>query len=58
MHNSKSKYYCNAKPSAYYLYIETKVPADFQICINEPLISHSIIVFYVLHIINQTGINQ
>ena len=51
VHNSKGKYYCNAKPSAYYLYIETNVSVDFQIYISEPLISHLIIVFYVLHII-------
>ena len=58
VHNSKSKYYCNAKLSAYYLYIEINVSVDFQICISEPLISYLIIVFYVLHIINQTEINQ
>ena len=31
-HNSKSKCYFNAKPSAYYFYVKTKISVDFQIC--------------------------
>ena len=36
-HNSKSKWCYNAKPSAYYFYVKTKVSVDFQICIGAPL---------------------
>ena len=33
-HNSKSKCYFNAKPSAYYFYVKTKISVDFQIFIS------------------------
>ena len=36
-HNSKSKCCYNAKPSAYYFYVRTKISVDFQICISVPL---------------------
>ena len=34
---SKSKRYYNAKPSAYYFYMRTKIPLNFCICISIPL---------------------
>ena len=33
-HNSKIKCCYNAKPSAYYFYLKTKISVDFQICIS------------------------
>ena len=36
-HNSKIKSCCNAKPSANYFYVKTKISVDFQICISVPL---------------------
>ena len=38
-HNLKAKCYYNAKPSAYYFYVKTKISVDFQICISVPLSS-------------------
>ena len=40
-HNSitMNKCCCNAKPSAYYFYVRTKISVDFQICISVLLIS-------------------
>ena len=37
MYTSKSKRYRNMKPSAYYLYVKTKIPLNFHICISVPL---------------------
>ena len=34
----KSKQCYNAKPSAYYFHMETKILVDFHICISLPLI--------------------
>ena len=34
---SKSKRCCNAKPSAYYFYMKTKMLLNFYICISVPL---------------------
>ena len=31
----------NAKPSAYYFYVKTKVSVDFQICISVPLMFYA-----------------
>ena len=36
-HNSTCKYCYNAKPSADYFYVKTKISIDFQICISVPL---------------------
>ena len=35
--NSKSNCYYNAKPSAYYFHVKTKISVDFHICISVPL---------------------
>ena len=37
VHISKSKRSHNAKPSAYYFYVKTKVSVKFHICISVPL---------------------
>ena len=34
---SKSKWFYNAKPSAFYFYVKTKIWLHFQICISVPL---------------------
>ena len=34
---SKSKRHHNAKTSAYYFYVRTKIPSNFHICIGVPL---------------------
>ena len=36
-HNAKSKCCYDAKPSAYYFQVKTKISVDFQICISVPL---------------------
>ena len=49
-HNSKSKWCYNVKPSAYYFYVKTKVPVDFQICIGAPLMKKT--SFWKLRVFN------
>ena len=49
VHISKSKRCYNAKPSAYYFYVKTKLSVDFRICISVPLRKGYILYFPSTH---------
>ena len=47
-HNTKSKCCYHAKPSAYCLYVKTKISVDFQTCISVLLRCKSLATWYAI----------